>query len=44
LRTLLHTKLEEAKRDEKKMKLDLGELKKKIQGDLKKVEARLKTV
>jgi len=26
------------------MKLDLGDLKKKIQGDLKKVEARLKTV
>ncbi|KAM3573965.1 hypothetical protein VYU27_004093 [Nannochloropsis oceanica] len=43
LRTLLRAKLEEAKRDEKKMKLDLGDLRKKIQGDLKKVEARLRT-
>jgi hypothetical protein len=42
LKKLLQTKLEEAKRDEKKLNLSLAELKSKIQNDLKKVEARLR--
>ena len=43
LKTMLQSKLKQVQADERKMKIDLSELKAKIAQDLKKVETRLKS-